>query len=755
MHSNLLPVLTSAATLLSLVQGQSQQPYRDWAKAYEAAEALVIPWTIEQQANISVRYGTAPGFVPFEPSDGPTGLSGGKGVSGWVGGQTITSSWNRSLIADHYSRMAVEFRKKGYNMLLGPSTGPLGLGSVPEWENVTTQKSLNLGIQWLNMTRRFGLGVAAIQEQDMISCGKHYLANEQETNRTSYDSDDPAMRTSSNLDDRTLHELYLWPWIDGVANGLGSVMCVMNRVNGIIGCENDHIMNGVLKNETGFRGFIVPDVTAPLDKTAGLLGGLDWNSGYSVSEIMAAVENGSIPESVMTEHALRIVATQLNLLQPPEEYASTAETTDLNVRDPSSKDFIRRAGSESIVLLKNKNNTLPLRSPKSLGIFGRDAANLATGPTPQSDFANFAGDTYEGHLITGGGSYSPAPYVVSPLDALTARAAEGQGFGYKYILSDNWTVTPPESTGEGFFQTSGVSVSQYASESEHCLVFINAFGKEGSDRRTLADETGDKLVNDVADYCGSTIVVMNNAGVRLVDAWIEHENVTAVLNAGALGQESGHAIVDVLFGDVNPSAKLVYTIAKSEDDYNGQICECCECDYTEGLYIDYRHFDQAGIEPRFEFGFGLWSDGRANIAAYTTFAHSDLTIIPSTDITTLKPYATGSVTEGGPSDLFKEILTITASISNTGATAGAEIAQLYLSFPDAAKAPVRQLRGFEKVYLEPGETKSVSFPIQRRDLSIWDERTSKWKIVGGKYGVVLGRSSRDFTAEGTVEILTV
>ncbi|KAL3438793.1 glycoside hydrolase superfamily [Aspergillus tetrazonus] len=686
MHSNILPVLTSAATLLGLVQGQSQHPYRDWAKAYEAAEALVLPWTIEQQANISVRDGTAPGFVPFEPSDGPTGLSGGKGVSGWVGGQTITSSWNRSLIADHYSRMAAEFRKKGYNMLLGPSTGPL------------------------------------------------------ETNRTSYDSDDPAMRTSSNLDDRTLHELYLWPWIDGVANGLGSVMCVMNRVNGIIGCENDHIMNGLLKNETGFRGFIVPDVTAPVDKTAGLLGGLDWNSGYSVSEIMAAVKNGSIPESVMTEHALRIVATQLNLLQPPEEYASPAETTDLNVRDPSSKDFIRRAGSESIVLLKNKNNTLPLRSPKSLGIFGKDAANLATGPTPQSDFANFAGDTYDGHLVTGGGSYSPAPYVVSPLDALTARAAEGQGFGYKYILSDNWTVTPPESTGEGFFQTSGVSVSQYASESEHCLVFINAFGKEGSDRRTLADETGDKLVNDVADYCGSTIVVMNNAGVRLVDAWIEHENVT----------ESGHAIVDVLFGDVNPSAKLVYTIAKSEDDYNGQICECCECDYTEGLYIDYRHFDQAGIEPRFEFGFGL-----SNIAAYTTFTHSDLTINPSTDITTLQPYATGAITEGGPSDLFEQILTISASISNTGGVAGAEVAQLYLSFPDAAKAPVRQLRGFEKVYLEPGETKSVSFPIQRRDLSIWDEQTSKWKIVGGKYGVVLGRSSRDFTVEETLEILTI
>ncbi|KAL4911101.1 hypothetical protein BDW74DRAFT_172551 [Aspergillus multicolor] len=732
-------MLTSAAALLSVAQSQDQ-PYHDWTKAYEAAEALVSPWTTEQRANISVRYGTAPGFVPFEPSDGPTGLSGGRGVSGWVGGQTIASSWNRTLLADHYGRMAVEFREKGYNMLLGPSTGPLGRSPLGSrlWEGLGSDPYLN--------GKLFGVSVAAIQEQNMISCGKHYLANEQETNRTSYGNDDPAMRTSSNLDDRTLHELYLWPWIDGVANGMGSVMCVMNRVNGIIGCENNHIMNGVLKNETGFKGFIVPDVTAPVDETAGLNGGLDWNSGYSLSQLMAAVNNGSISDSVVTDHALRIVATQLNLLLPPEDYASTDETTDLNVRDPGSKDFIRRAGSESIVLLKNKNGTLPLKSPKSLGIFGKDAANLATGPTPQSDFSNFAGDTYNGHLITGGGSYSPAPYVVSPLDALTARAAEGQGLGYKYILSDNWTVTPPESTGEGFFQTSGVSVSEYASESEYCLVFINAFGKEGSDRRTLADETGDKLVNDVADYCSSTIVVMNNAGVRLVDAWIDHENVTAVLNAGALGQESGHALADVLFGDVNPSAKLVYTIAKSADDYNGQICACCECDYTEGLYIDYRHFDQADIEPRYEFGFGL---------SYTTFSHSNLSITSTTDTTTLAPFATGNVTEGGPSDLFDQILTITALVTNTGDVAGAEIAQLYLTYPDAAKAPVRQLRGFDKVYLEPGETKEVSFPIQRRDLSIWDEEEQGWKIVSGEYGVLLGKSSRDFTAEGSVEISTV
>ncbi|KAL4929364.1 glycoside hydrolase superfamily [Aspergillus undulatus] len=738
MHTRSFPVLASAVAILSIPSYAQDQPLRNWEKAYAAAEELVSTWTTEQQANISVRGGVAPGFVPFEPSDGPTGVSDGVGVSGWVGGQTLSSSWNRSLVADHYSRMAVEFREKGYSMLLGPSTGPLGRSPLGSrlWEGLGNDPYLN--------GKLFGIGVKAIQDQDVISCGKHYLANEQETNRTASGSDDPADRTSSNLDDRTLHELYLWPWIDGVANGMGSVMCVMNRVNGIIGCENDEIMNGVLKNETGFQGFIVPDVTAPLDMTAGLNAGLDWNSGYAVSEIVAAVESGDISEAVITDHALRIVATQLNILKPIEEYPSADGTADLNVRDPASAHFIRNAGSESIVLLKNKNNTLPLRGIASLGIFGKDAANLATGPVPKANFNSYAGETYNGHLVTGGGSASPVPYVVSPLDALTARAAEGLGFNYRYILSDNWTVTPPPSTGEGFFQSVEASVSEYATESEHCLVFINAYGKEGADRRTLADAEGDQLVNDVADYCGSTIVVMNNAGVRLVDAWIEHPNVTAVLNAGTLGQESGNAIADILFGDVNPSAKLPYTIAKSEDDYNGQICECCECDYTEGLYIDYRHFDQADIEPRFEFGFGL---------SYTTFNHSNLAVDSSNSFT-LTPYATGPVTEGGHSDLFYEILTISADITNTGDVAGAEVAQLYLSFPEAAKAPVRQLRGFAKVYLEPGESQTVTFPIQRRDLSIWDSEAQGWKVEQGGFVARLGRSSRDFTGEVAFDVAT-
>ncbi|KXT18629.1 hypothetical protein AC579_9842 [Pseudocercospora musae] len=712
-------------TTLFLPSTLAQQPYNNWEAAYQAAEALVASWTIEEAANVTVRDGVAPGYLPFTVTDGPLGVSGGKGVSGWVTPQTLASSWDISLVEYQHKAMAQEFLAKGYSVLLGPTTGPLGRSVYGSrlFEGWGSDP-------WLN-GKMFGIGVKAIQEQGVIAS-----ANEQETNRTA--SGVAENRTSSNMDDRTLHELYLWPWSDGVRNGMGSVMCVMNRVNGTIGCENDHIQNVVLKGELGFQGFIVPDATAPVNRTAGLLNGLDWNSGYDLGNISLLLDNGTLSEQTMREHATRIVATQLNLNPPQDQFPDVDQVESDIVRIPESRDFIRKAGSQSIVLLKNEGGVLPLKNVTSVGVFGLNAANVGAGPQPILNFLDYQGDTYASHLGSGGGSgTAPVGYLVSPLDALTRLASSDQTFDYRYILSDNYTVTPPDSTGAGFFLSTGVSISAYAAVSDPCLVFINAFAKEGADRRSLRDPVGDKLVNDVATYCNNTIVIMNNAGVRLVDSWIEHPNVTAVLNAGTLGQESGNSITDVLFGTVNPSGKLVYTIAKDESDYNGEICPCCECDYTEGLYIDYRHFDQAAIEPRYEFGYGL---------SYTTFEYSNFSIdTPAPkDIAT---YATGPIVQGGHEDLFDEMLTFSASISNTGDVAGAEIAQLYLTFPESAMSPVKQLRGFSKVFLEAGESQAVEFGLQRRDLSIWDTEAQKWKIEHGVFKALLGKSSRGIVAE--------
>ncbi|KAK8116439.1 glycoside hydrolase family 3 protein [Apiospora kogelbergensis] len=671
-----------------------QQPYHDWAKAYAAAGELARTWTRDEIANISVYNGIAPGHVPFTAKDGPMGVNGGRGVSGWVAAQTLAASWDNDLIGKQYAAMAREFRSKGYSMQLGPVTGPMGRSPLGGRNFESFGSDPYLG------GKLFGDAVKGIQSQGVIACGKHLIGNEQETNRTNEfgSAQKSSGRSSSNMDDRTLHELYLWPWVDGIVNGLGSVMCVMNRINGTLGCENDYTLNRVLKKEVGFRGLVVPDATAVLNSTASLLHGLDWNSGLSQAAILALMENGTITEEIMREHAIRIVATQLNYNAPQNEYPDVASVADLNVREAESGPLIRAAGG-------------------SPSVFGADAGPGTTGPAMVPNVYDYQGEVYDGHLASGGGSAAtPVPYLVDPLAALNARAAAGTGFEVRHIVADNYTVLP--STG-GIWIGGGPppSVSGYASGSQYCMVFLNAFSKEGADRRTLADATGDQLVKDVARYCANTIMVINNAGIRLVDAWIEHPN--AVLNAGALGQESGNAIMDVIFGDVNPSGKLVYTVAKTLEDYNGEICGCCDCDYTEGLYTDYRHFDQMGIKPRYEFGYGL---------SYTEFTYGNLSVAKiANEDAPMASYASGDRVDGGPAGLFDEIITLTTTVTNSGPVAGAEVAQLYLVFPESAKSPLKQLRGFKKVFLDTGETQTVTFELQRRDVSIWDTVAQKWK----------------------------
>lgn len=240
-------------------------------------------------------------------------------------------------------------------------------------------------------------------------------------------------------------------------------------------------------------------------------------------------------------------------------------------------------------------------------------------------------------------------------------------------------------------------------------------------------------------------MVINTIGPRLVDAWIEHENVTGVIYGGPLGQESGNAIDDVLFGAVNPSGKLVHTIAKNESDYDqGTLVQETNLllNYTEGNYIDYKYFDQQNITPRYEFGYGL---------SYTTFEYdSTLTVESTANLTS--GYATGALAVGGREDLWDVVATVEATISNTGSMAGAEVAQLYIAFPEVADEPVRQLRGFEKVTIQPGESATVVFALRRRDLSVWDTTAQNWKVESGDYTISVGASSRDLKAEATLPV---
>lgn len=289
--------------------------------------------------------------------------------------------------------------------------------------------------------------------------------------------------------------------------------------------------------------------------------------------------------------------------------------------------------------------------------------------------------------------------------------------------------------------------------SDACLVFINAMATEGWDRDGLHDDFSDGLVLNVASKCANTIVVVHAAGIRLVDQWIEHPNVTAAVIAHLPGQDIGDSLVALLYGDVSPSGKLPYTLARNESDY-GRLYEPCkpaspddhfpQCDYSEGVFIDYRHFDAEGIEPRFEFGFGL---------SYTTFEYSGGSVkaaaaaarAPSSNLSQ-------RVITARTDSIWDPVATVTATVTNTGSThAAEEVAQLYVGIPGEGQ-PARQLRGFEKVRLAPGESADVVFELTRRDLSVWDVGAQGWVLQDGRYGLFVGSSSRDIRWEGSYEI---
>jgi beta-glucosidase len=249
----------------------------------------------------------------------------------------------------------------------------------------------------------------------------------------------------------------------------------------------------------------------------------------------------------------------------------------------------------------------------------------------------------------------------------------------------------------------------------------------------------------VADNCNNTIVVVNTVGPRLLSQWNDHENVTAILYGGPLGQSSGHAINEVLFGDVNPSGKLVHTLAKNESDYdsNFEISEASEIDFTEGNFIDYKYFDQQNKTVGYEFGFGL---------SYTTFEYaSNITVTSDTEKLS-ETYASGALAVGGREDLWDLVATVSTTVTNTGRVPGAEVAQLYVEFPAAADEPVKQLRGFQKVTVKPGQTEKVQFQLRRRDLSVWDVVAQEWAVVKGEYKMHVGASSRDLKAAATMQV---
>ncbi|KAK8054021.1 hypothetical protein PG996_013322 [Apiospora saccharicola] len=729
-----------------------------WAGAVSRAKEMVAQMTLEEKVNLTggatVENGCS-GFISSIPRLGFPGLclaDAGNGVRAtdyvhsWPSGMHVGASWNKDLTLQRAQFMGGEARTKGVNVLLGPCIGPMGRTARGgrNWESFSADPYLDGSLVYETVT--------GVQAMGVITSTKHFIAQEQETHRLASRSGEHVEAISSNVDDKTIHELYLWQV---------TLFCLgRNRKHYVCFAQN-----GLLKGELGFQGWVVSDWGAQHSGVSSALGGLDvaMPSGgdFWAGNLTQAVNNGSVPEAQLDNMVTRILASWYQMGQDKPEFPEpgVGMPKDLlkphkvvDARNSSARPTLFDGAAEGHVLVKNTNGALPLDSSKMklISLYGYSAKSpsrnnpdvAAAGDifapwTMGAESANvtqlgigFFGDlslTYSaiavnGTIVSGGGSGATAQNLISsPHDALVAQAYEDGTALFWNFESENPGVNPT---------------------SDACIVVGNVWATEGHDRPNLRDEFTDNLILNVAGQCANTIVVFHNAGIRMVDTFVDHPNVTAIIYAHLPGQDSGKALVSLLYGKTNPSGRLPYTVARDESDYGALLDpsqstppekykKFPQADFEEGVFIDYRHFDAHNITPRYEFGYGL---------SYTTFEYADLAIA-KTDAPS-QAYPVGPIAEGGQTDLWDVVASASAKVSNTGGMDGKEVAQLYIGVPGEGN-PIRQLRGFEKPLIKKGETVSVKFELTRRDLSIWDVEAQKWKLQSGEYKVYVGSSSRN------------
>ena len=724
------------------------------------------------------------GFPPLCLQDGPLGIRFSDHSTAFPAGITVGATWNRNLMYQRGRAHGSEARMKGINVLLGPAMGPMGRmpAGGRNWEGFGTDPVLQAVAA--------AQTIKGIQDEGVMATAKHFLLNEQEHFRQPFEWGLPHA-LSANVDDRTLHEIYVWPFAESIRAGVSSIMCSYNMVNNSYACGNSKLLNGILKDELGFQGFVQSDWLAQRSGVASALSGLDmsmpgdglrWKDGKSLwgSRLTEAILNGSVPMERLDDMVTRTVAAWYQIgqddkrkwpLPPPygdggpnfsswtdEKIGHVHEGSD----DPTTRvvnKFVdvqgkgneshgllaRRIAAEGTVLVKNEDGLLPLtpygqtveeRTSRGrkfrVGIFGEDAG-AGNGPNACADRA-----CNQGTLASGWGSGAVEfPYLITPVEALKS-GFDPDSVDILSILSNSLPLKKSPSLLE---------------DQDLCLVFVNSDSGEGfsswngirGDRNDLyLQKGGDDLVVQVASGCGKgkgkTIVVVHAVGPVILEHWIEYPGVHAVVLANLPGEESGNALADVLFGRVDASGRLPYTVGKSLEDYGkgGQVLyypngAIPQQNFKEGLYIDYRHFDKNSITPRYEFGNGL---------SYTTFSFSNLSLTtvkpksplpsprpegltpPSYDrtipdpstalyppnfrkikgyiypyISSTKDIDTGSYPyppgysivhtpspagggEGGNPSLFETHLFVNVTITNDGKRKGKQVVQIYLSFPD-------------------------------------------------------------------------
>ena len=601
------------------------------------------------------------------------------------------SSWDPDAACQYGALIGHELRAQGYNMSLGG-----GVDITREPRNGRTFEYM--GEDPVLAGTMVGNRIKCEGEQHVISDIKHYALNDQESGRT---------EVNVNIGKRAMRESDLLAFEIGVETGHpGAVMCSYNLLNGVYACQNKYLLTEVLRNDWKFPGFVVSDWGATHSTEASSAAGLDNQQPlgeFYGDKYKAAVKSGKIPMAELDEHVRRILRTEfaLGLVDHPIKKEAIDVEADLAVA--------RSIAEHSIVLLQNKNNILPLdhSALHSVAIIGEKA-----------DFG----------MISGGGSAqvdAPGPpagwqahvwYPTSPLKAVRAKLPNAE---VKFDSGAN-----PDTAAE------------LARKSDVAIVFAHQWESEGMDLPDLSlPNNQDKLIEAVAAANPKTIVVIES-GTAITMPWVD--KVGGIVEAWYAGAKGADAVADILFGDVNPSAKLPMTFPRSIEDlpyptlrvpppgsmgddssrHPEKAHATFSIEYKEGQNVGYKWYDSQQKPVLFPFGYGL---------SYTTFAYSDLKVV-----------------NGEPA-------IVTFTLKNTGTRVGEEVAEVYAGLPAAADEAPKRLVGWSKVKLEPGQSKEVSVSVPAKYLSIFDEGQNGWKLLPGEYTFMVGGSSQDLPLKASTK----
>jgi beta-glucosidase len=721
-------ILLVAASLVARgqVKTPADAPYRNPNVPVEKRVADVLSrMTLEEKASMVGGAGWMQsagverlGIPPIRMADGPLG------VRSWAGSSAITNApgstlqvrttafpagvamaatWDPDLVQREGQAIGQEIKSLGRDMILGPT---VNINRQPLWG-----RNFEGYGEDPYLAARLGVAyIRGVQSEGVIPSVKHFAANNQEFERR---------RIDEQIDDRTLHEIYLPAFKAAVQEGgAWTVMSSYNKVNGANASENGTLLKDVLRREFGFKGFVVSDWASTYSTDKPVIAGLDLEmpggadatryietpaaaaSGASGNwlqsdKVLKALQNGEITEATLNENVghLLWVIFKSGLFDHPQRTLGEVDT-------PAQRSLAREGATESIVLLKNANKLLPLDRTrmKSIAVIGANADMAAAG----------------------GGSSMVAPrQVVTPLEAI--RELAGSGIQVNFAKG-----TDTKDPGAEQLAKLRQEAAEAAKQADVAVVIVGRASTEESEGKDLASmdlpRGQNELIAEVEKANPKTIVVLNTGNPVTMTSWLEQ--TPALLEMWYAGEEGGTALASILFGEANPSGKLPVTFPKKWEDspaYGHYPGENLKVNYAEGIYVGYRYFDTKKIEPQFPFGFGL---------SYSTFEYSNLSVRRSNG---------------------KFVASVI--VKNSGIRDGAEVVQMYVHDGHSkVDRPEHELKGFRRIELKAGERKSVEFEFDSSALSYWSVDARRWVADPGTFIIQIGASSRNINLSSPIRI---